>query len=392
MSGNIIKKLLQSTGMQIILLIFTCGLLLCPAGSALSATISGTISLPGGVTAPAEGIYVDINANDQNSNGWGNCSVTIEEGQPSATYSISVPDDTNASWTISYYYSGDDYLQNGYYSSSGTTWDSSSGTLLPGGQDQPGINLVLLTGKTISGTVSLPSGDIAPAGGIDVDIYASNQNGSGYGYSYVTIAEGASSATYSMIVPDDTTASWQVSYAYWRSEYVQFGYYSSNGTTGDSSVATLLHGGQDHENINFVLLTGKTISGTVSLPSGDIAPAGGIYIDVDPKNQNGNEWGNVTVFLEAGQSSATYSITVLDDTTASWTVRYQYYLPNFQEGSEYVPTGYYSANGTTRDKSAATPLAGGIDHDDINLTLLKKKGMLCFPVRSKDGQISIISM
>jgi len=385
--GSTIEKLLQSTGMKIILLIITCGFLLGPAGSALSATISGTVSLPGGATAPAGGIDVDVSAfniNDPNYDDFYSVSVTIAPGTSSKAYSIPVSDDTNASWEVYYYYWGGEYVQGGYYSINGTTWDYSAKTLLPGGQDHPDIDLVLLTGNTISGTVSLPSGDTAPAGGIDVDIRC------GWGSVSVSIEVGNSSAPYSMTVRDDTTASWEVDYQLWEGgKYIPNGYYSATGTTWDNSGVTLLPGGQDHPDINLVLLTGNTIRGTISLPSRQTAPTGGLWVEISVQNSNNSVFEWIDVNIDEGQTSTTYSIGVPDNANFSWKVNYSIW-----DESMYFDTGYYSSNGTTWDDSAATTLVGGIDYDDINLTLLalKKKGMLCFPVRSKDGQISIISM
>jgi len=76
---------------------------------------------------------------------------------------------------------------------------------------------------------------------------------------------------------------------------------------------------------------------------------------------------------------------VPDDAGSSWKIKYDYW------GDDYLKSGYYSTSGTTWKEDNATELAG-IDHSGIDLTLLKQKGMLSFPVRSKDGHILIISM
>ena len=145
--------------------------------------------------------------------------------------------------------------------------------------------------NTISGMVSLPAGDVAPAGGLDIYINAYDQNyGADSGFAFAFIAAGASSAAYSLTVPPDTSAQWQVSYScYSCSPYVGSGYYASGAagtTTWDSSLATLLTGGADHTGINLSLITGNTISGTVSLPVGDVAPAGGLNININAEDRN----------------------------------------------------------------------------------------------------------
>ncbi|MDX9833732.1 MAG: hypothetical protein RBT36_00780 [Desulfobulbus sp.] len=225
--------------------------------------------------------------------------------------------------------------------------------------------------NTISGSVSLPSGT-APAGGLQIGVYAVNQDGSTGEVSYTsgTIPNGQTKVPYTLSVPSLVNAQWLIYYVYGGNEaYVRNGYYSS--TTGTlwqpKPAATPLPGGQDYKNINLTLLTGKTISGSVSLPSGTIT-ADDVYIVVTAADiQNGPEYENVStsVVIKAGQASASYRLRVVPNANASWQVSY-FYL-----GDEaYARAGYYSTAGTQGKPVQATRLPGGNDHGNINLTLL----------------------
>jgi len=330
------------------------------ADPVLGTEITGTILLPSG-TAPAGGININIGANDRSDGSrYYYSNAFIPAGSFSATYSITIPNDAAVSWSVFYDYSGDAYVQEGYYASAGTTWDWSAATLLTGGQNHSNIDMTLLTGKTVAGTVFLPSGT-APAEGVFIDIY-----GPGSSYFGGYISEGSSSVTYSMIVPDDIAVSWSVSYSYWGSDYVQQGYYASAGTTWDLNAATMLAGGQDHSSIDMTLLTGKTIAGTVLIPSG-IVPAGESYLYINALNVNGSSYAGI--YIPAGSSSATYNMTVPDDATASWEVSYSLYVYPVS-GDANVYEGYYASTGTTMNQNDATLLAGGRNYSGIDLRIL----------------------
>jgi hypothetical protein len=328
-------------------------------------TISGTVSLPAGKVAPAGGMDVNVNVSNQNGAGDSYVSVNIAEGATSATYSMTVPVIADAQWRVSYSYGGGEaYWNNGYYNSTATTWDYQQATLLAGGSDHASIDMTLLTVNTISGTVSLPAGKVAPIGGMDVSVSLA---GPVWGYDSVNIAEGASSGTYSMTVPAIADAQWSVSYSYGGDEaYVSGGYYNSTATTWDYQQATLLAGGSDHTGINLTLLTGNTISGTVTLPAP--APTGGMYVYVEARNQDDSAQDNASVNIAEGATSGAYSLTVPIIADDKWKV--SYYCGGVKA---YVSRGYYNSTATTWRDDQATPLAGGNNHPGINLTLITTK-------------------
>ncbi len=226
----------------------------------------------------------------------------------------------------------------------------------------------LLFAAQIAGSIYLPCGQTAPLGGIRVNINLMDQN-SHYQHIIVavTIPTGSSSQPYSATLPDDPSSSWLVNYYYWGKDYVQYAYYSSSGTTWKYPEATSLPGGQDHANINLTLLTGKTIAGIISLPSGRVSPPGGIGFSVKAEDLSpltGNTW--IFCFLQAGLTSTPYHLTVPDDTGLQFRISYIYY------GTDYIPTGYYSSSGTKKDSTDATILPGGLNYSGISMTVLPK--------------------
>ena len=111
----------------------------------------------------------------------------------------------------------------------------------------------------ISGTVSLPGGQVAPAGGMELSILVSEPNGldNPAGTRFVGLPEGEGSAAYSMTIPDEPGASWVVRYHqnYGPEDYLTEGYYSNAGTQVILARATLLNGGLPHVGIDMTLIT-----------------------------------------------------------------------------------------------------------------------------------------
>ncbi|WP_296802745.1 hypothetical protein [Thiolapillus sp.] len=233
-----------------------------------------------------------------------------------------------------------------------------------------GAGFPVYADNVISGTVFLPGGDVAQTGGQRVLVYV-NDTGSDQSVSKsVVIPQGNSSQSYSINVPANGAAQWEVAYDLGllaNQSYVRVGYYAAAaGTTWDKSAATLLAGGADHGGIDLALLNGDRISGNVLLPSGEVAPAGGLSIGITIRDSVHGFYFGVAP-IAAGASSATYKMVVPSLGAANWSVKYSC----SGSGCEpYYLTGYYAASGTTWNFLDATLLPGGSDHDDVDLTLL----------------------
>ncbi len=340
-------------------------------GSALSVAyvdITGTVYLPSGQTAPVGGIDVIVDATGPN-NLYSSITVHIAEGQDSKPYTLPVPDYPDVTWVVGYACSAIFFVDRGYYSSLlGTTYDQALATPLPGGTGHSGIDMVILTGGTIEGTVSLPGGVTAPSGGTQVQVHAENVNGPGWYSTTVTIPQGNSFATYSKMVHNEPSASWVVGYECLQgcNGLVEQGFYTGSGTTWNRNLAEGLAGdGQDHPGTDLAIVPGQTWSGAISLPPGDTAPAGGIPVLMYVENADGT--GQLAKFfhIASNLSSTPYAMTVPDLASESWLVSYSY------GGDLYYYEGYYAASGTVCCQGEADRLPGGRAYTGLNLNLLK---------------------
>ncbi len=351
-------------GRLFIPLIFGC-LLFSPSWSA-AAEISGTVFLPAGDTAPTKGLSVEVRVEDQNGGNEASTYADIPEGASKGTYSITISDDPAASWIVHYYYFDNNYLKNGYYTNSGTSWDERAATPL-GNASHSEINLTLLRGNVINGTVYLPAA-ASQDQDTQVRIEITNLNRDAVDYEQILYIDAfQSTATYAIRVVNDPNASWEVKYTYYsNSSYVPDGYYQSPSiTTWNRAAATLLQGNQDYSGIDLTLLVGRTISGTAVLPDSATAPQDGISFDVYAVNTRNTEYSySQWVTIDQNTNSISYTIRVPDDENATWQIHYE------TDQDDYLDKGYYAGAETTWDITRATLLPGGQEHSDIDISLL----------------------
>jgi len=236
--------------------------------------------------------------------------------------------------------------------------------------DAEGISIELLPTNIISGTISLPDGDTAPAGGIRVSIYAGNYS------TQVTIPEGGSSAGYSLPVSyNDAGSGYTVSY-YISPEYgyVQIGYYSTEGMVLNSADGTIVDvSSGTTEGINLELIPGNIISGKLSLPYNCTAPDGGIHVIIYAETDSGTPYDysddyifGTIVTIPKGKNSIYYSLPVIGNNVGSgYIIRFDV-ISNGPHG--YY--GYYSDTGTSLNRDSATLVdvsSGGAEGIDIEV-------------------------
>lgn len=325
--------------------------------------VSGTISLPEGVNAPAGGINGNVSIRPPNSNLGYYKNFMINEGENSTSYQLTVPVDNSIAGYIARYWLKNDYegyVGSGYYSDLVNVNEGNTA----------GVNLRILTGNTISGIISLPAGVTAPAGGIKGEICCRGQSGYGH-YSDFVMAADASSASYKITVPvDPAIAGYRVGYWFGGSGYVSNGYYSVGGTTNYSSATLVNVNDGNKTGINLMLITGHTISGTVSLPGGATAPVGGITLAVTAEPENGGDCYHSSTTISAEASSAPYTLTVpADGSINNCRIGYTFYYSGYKT-TQYLGNGYYSTGGTSNYNSAALVNVSGGNVADINLQLL----------------------
>ena len=331
--------------------------------------ISGTIMLPAGDVAQAGGQAVTVYATEINSESSIRQSVVIPAGQSSKTYSLTLSSDPSTRWRILYdcgLIRCDDYVRVGYYAAAGTTWDESAATILSGGTDHSNVDMVLLEGDSISGHIALPSGDVAPAGGMYVGLLVFDSNFASF-YGNVRIEAGENTAPYKRTVPSLGAANWYVKYLCSGSgcdPYYGFGWYSASGTKWSIVDANRLAGGMDHAGIDLTLLPGDHFRGRIILPTGETAPVGGTRFDVSLSDSHSTAELQKFLTIPEGDEAVAYDVVVPYLAGAEWTVAY---ICNDADCSTFVPKAYYLDRGMTLDESLATLFASGSDYSQIDL-------------------------
>lgn len=230
---------------------------------------------------------------------------------------------------------------------------------------------------TITGTISLPKGEVAPEYGIELFVKA-------YSYNYlekvssrvIYIPEGSNSAQYSIQIPKNhPISSWIVEYEILESDnFISKGYYNINGTEHSRQNATIININENDifKNIDMVLLTSSKIMGTISMPE-----------DHDIKNYS--EYIRLSIYATSVETGHTFSeVNYIDGETSidytlnipnmlsdlDWLVGYRIHFNN--TSYSYISEGYYSTNGTVTDASDATPVSFSNGYiQDINIELVK---------------------
>jgi hypothetical protein len=127
----------------------------------------------------------------------------------------------------------------------------------------------MLKGNSVSGAVSLLPGQVAPSGGIPLEVRGFDIDGPGFeidAETAVTIPAGQSSAVYEFIFPQ-SSGRWRVDYVCTSmvicdEEFIaEQGYYNGAVTVIDSNQAELLDGELDHSGIDILLLHSNAVSG-----------------------------------------------------------------------------------------------------------------------------------
>lgn len=238
----------------------------------IGKSIKGTISLPGGALAPEGGMSVEVEASSTNRSFNQQCTYMIPAGQNAINYSINVlPNE----YRINYKTTNLDYVSVGYYGPKGTAYDLNSTQYVNvSHSDVNNINLELIKGETIKGTLSLPNGVISQYS-TSVRVIALSSNLANY-YEYVTIPAGKQSVEYSIRVP---VGKYKVYYEIYNYEYIPTRYFSDQGMVTDAKNATMLTIDSPVNNINLTVglknaPNGTTTSGSaIALPMNAVAKA-----------------------------------------------------------------------------------------------------------------------
>ncbi|KNY29199.1 S-layer domain-containing protein [Pseudobacteroides cellulosolvens ATCC 35603 = DSM 2933] len=275
--------------------------------------ISGKVSLPDGKAAPSGGVEVKITAGYKEKQYYTGY-VTIAEGQKSSDFELTAYlNDSDNKYILQYTLlkDMDGYFSDGFYNGKGTTVNIADATPVDiRHNDASNIQIQILKGRTISGTIKLPDYQTAPEGGIQVEIMASDSDQDAYYSSMVKIDQGKNSVQYSISVPDENI-SYYVNYFTIVSGYVRSGYYLSGNTVvnpDDAGVVGVY--GQHVYGINLTLMKAQTLTGTISLPYGIVAPKEGIRVAVTAKYSSEDLSMYTFTTIKEGENSAQYALQV----------------------------------------------------------------------------------
>lgn len=264
----------------------------------------------------------------------------------------------------------------------GTVLRESEAQTFNGNQNHADVDLPIQIGIALTGTLQTTNATNATED-IDLTILARNSSTPttdliSLGY---TIESGSSSVDFEIHVPDDDMESWYIGYSCVSvlsppcDQFLQNGYRKSgapNNTVEDYDDADPLVGDVDQSGINFRLLGGYSISGTLTAPMA-VADAAGLRVMVTAQDQtNPTNSFSDTVLIPQSGTSENYFMTVSTDPLAEWIVRYTCDTSASPiECGEYLTQGYYN-NGTMVETSQQVdpPLDGGESHANIDLTMM----------------------
>jgi hypothetical protein len=326
-------------------------------------TVSGTISLPDGITAPKEGVTVWMNVFDSDKRALGWPGFNIPYGESSVGYSMGVAPG-------SYYFGVQDtslpaLFPNSYYTKNGPVFViRDAGLVKVGSTPVDGINIVLAQGAAVEGKISLPAGVKAPQDGFPLYVkFYDITNISAYSRK-VVIPAGSNFITFKVTAPP---FDFKIGYDWAGGDYCPQGYYSKNGTVYDFKDTPVFKGKPGaFKGIDMMLVKGDVISGKVLLPAGTSAPDNGVTVWVSIYNEAKERLKSPSFKIPAGQNSTEYKIVMPKKSPPP-----KYYVSyNWVKG--FVSAGYYSKGKTVPkiDDASFLDMSKG-DYKNIDLTLVK---------------------
>ena len=274
-----------------------------------------------------------------------------------------------------------------YKATSQSVFRSADAANFAGITDHTSIELPIMLGNTISGTVNMPGASTPPVDGLKFSLNAFTVNSpvtvlSVQGF----IAETQSMDTYQIMIPNDIAETWEIGYRCdgFRNpngacdDFLTVGYFNSTATNTTAELrvnAEDLPGHLNTSAINMTLLSGFTITGTLSIPSPP-TEATGIQVTMsarDANNPANNATDSITIAKDA--NSAPFEITVPKGEDADWRIRYDCEATVTPvECNKYLDRGYFDSgvpgSMTTPNFMDADQLVGGESHSGIDFSII----------------------
>lgn len=318
--------------------------------------LSGKVKLPAGEVASKGGIGLAFRVEDTFTGEGvdGGAWPDIPEGQNEADYLLTLPKmDASVRIWCGIRDGGQGYVGVVYYGESGTQFDKEKASVINLKEgNRTNLNVTLQkAGCLLSGKVKLPTGKVAPKGGIGLAFRVENavtnqQVGVG---TWPDIKEGESETDYMLTMPQtDIPVRIWCGIREGGQGYISSVYYNESDTQVDQQKATVINlseGSKTNLNINLPE-AGRILGGKVRLPLGDKAPDEGIGMSIRIENAITNEFLPVSTWVQIprGNNEVDYSMAI---TETDIPVRIWFSLSN--EFEKYVRVSYYS-NGNAQFK------------------------------------------
>ncbi len=281
-----------------------------------SIEISGQLEWPAGFT-PTGDAEIQLRLDDIMMGASSPAPQTVTLTASGAeSFSFNVDSFNDSTWRLQYEcLTGCGGIYNtAYHGSSGTVVDFwEFGAQLQGNQNHAGLSFPLLEGKTVSGEIYLPAGDI-PVGETYVDLYFYDPNMGGGSYDQVTIPTtpvgGEYKIGYKISVPASSAGSDWILEAHCNSApgcdpYLRYHYYADFGTTEAIDAATRLGFGTGTEitGIDITLMKADFVRGEIRLPSPAVASDYISLTVVAEQTVGGNVWTEDYIGIQSGDSA-----------------------------------------------------------------------------------------
>lgn len=319
------------------------------------ANIFGTIFLPQGVTAPKDGLVVEVGLQEEYQQTQ-YATYYLPAGQSSFQYALSGPETGGVTVWASLVGSVDGVYQ--------TVKESYSQAQLTQ------ADLTFSKAVTVSGNVTVPEGCRDGVAVVQIMAQMGSDTNSEYISFNVGLPKGTVSVPYRLKLPTDMLLSRlyvEVSADTQDALNTQSMYLQPDLKTFANGYQTLDVSLTEDLELDIPLSKGLFVSGTLSLSPGLEAGAYSGRIYLEPVNGGQAE----EEYFDFEGISYNYKIPL-----SQAAVGQQYYLCIYPYGGPGIipyEYSYYSVNGMTSDKAAATPITIGADGAQVDLTIPKGK-------------------
>ena len=245
----------------------------------------------------------------------------------------------------------------------------------------PAMSVAQTSYSSVTGTISLPGKEKAPAGGVKVSLLVGTNNNTpdnkndDVEVTYdITIPQGQNSHSFSMMVPksSNSAAKYTVFYTVGNG-YAPFGWYSDKGAVAIKENRTQINVNAGNvSNVNIELLPGRIISGKIILGNTKTTlPKEMKYtLTAIQKGSNNNSADDDIIItkeitIPANHAEAAYQLIVPLNTSGSGYMVYYNY-----QNDGYKEAGYYHTGGTARSEKTVTLIDVSNTVSNINLTTM----------------------